>query len=104
MLHARSSFWERNDQQGKDAMKKAREIAIKVLKDDDPTEYIAFNLNFVGLAIMYYAFDESQAQPLLGLLDECEEMRMKRNNEQGKLFSYSSDEELEIIASRVRVL
>ena len=59
MLQARTSFWERNDQQGKDAMKKARELAIKVLKDDDPTEYITFNLNFVGLALMYYANDET---------------------------------------------
>lgn len=104
MLHARSSFWERNDSQGKIAMKMARELAIKVLKDDDPTEYISFNLNFVSLAIMYYAHDESQAEPLLGLLNECEALRIKRNNEQGKLFSYSKDEELEIIASRVNVL
>ena len=104
MLHARMFFVDRKIQLGKDAMKKARELAIKVLKEDDPTEYIAFNLNFVSLAVSYYANDESQAKPLLGLLDECEEIRVKRCNEQGKLFSFSTDEELEIINAKVGVL
>ena len=59
MLHARMFFVDRSIQLGKDAMKKARELAIKVLKEDDPTEYIAFNLNFISLAVSYYANDES---------------------------------------------
>ena len=57
-----------------------------MLKDDEPTENITFNLNFVRLALRYYACEESYVGPVLGLLDECEAIRIKRKNEQGKLF------------------
>ena len=60
-------------------MKKARELAVKVLKYEDVDQYIEFNLNFVSLALLYYAIEPFEVEPMMHLLEECEQMRIKRN-------------------------
>jgi hypothetical protein len=62
--------------QGRDLLKRAREIAVKVLKDDDFENYNSFLYDYVMISFMY-SQEQYEFELLLKVHDEMTEVKAK---------------------------
>jgi hypothetical protein len=91
LLQAKSAFYQQNTQKGRDLMKKAREVAMAVLKDDDDENYCIFLMDFINMNIDFCANEEYEIDMLLKVHEELVEVKKKLDS-RGKLFEGFSDD------------
>ena len=76
LLLAKVAFWIGKTQQGGDLIKRAREIAIKILKDDDLESYKSFLQDYITISFMFLT-EQTEFEMLLKVHDEMTEVKAK---------------------------
>lgn len=104
MLQAKVEFYRGANQPARDLMKKAREIALATLKNEEDEAYSLFLIQFINMHCDFAATEEIEVQMLLKVHEELVEVQ-KKIDSRGKLFeTFSDDKHVKIESIKYELL